>query len=153
MLLTELPLGLPGRVFRSSMPFSQYDPQGNALREYRSNKIALIVLLAEAEECIARASMDLRAFYLREGFQVLPLPIADFGVRQKTHLRKPSQRSSGMPKLDAISQFIAMLGLDEQGCLQRRWRSAYLVCPVSKQSSGCAAIFRKPWKTLHSDSS
>jgi predicted protein tyrosine phosphatase len=88
MLLTELPLGLPGRIFRSSMPFSQYDPQGDALREFHTNKIALIVLLAEAEECIARASRDLRAFYLREGFQVLPLPIVDFGVPTKDTLEE-----------------------------------------------------------------
>ena len=80
MPLTELPFGLPGRVFRSPMPFGSYDPQGESLRKFKQEQISVIVLLAEDEECIHKAGRDLRALYLQEGFQVCCLPIPDYGV-------------------------------------------------------------------------
>ena len=54
MSLTELPYHLPGRIFRSPMPFSVYDPQGDSLLQFKREKGSLIVLLAEEAECIER---------------------------------------------------------------------------------------------------
>ena len=50
MSLTELPFHLPGRIFRSPMPFSVYDPRGDSLLQFRRERGSLIVLLAEEEE-------------------------------------------------------------------------------------------------------
>jgi predicted protein tyrosine phosphatase len=86
VFLTELPFGLPGRIFRSPMPFSPYDPAGNALETFRHHEITLIVLLAEAEECLYVTGRHLRVLYLEAGFQVIHLPIPDGGVPSRSAL-------------------------------------------------------------------
>jgi predicted protein tyrosine phosphatase len=85
-LLTELPLGLPGRIFRCSMPYSPYDPDGQVLQEMRSQAISVIVLLAEADECLTMTGRDLPGLYQQEGFQVLHLPIPDGSIPSKDEL-------------------------------------------------------------------
>ena len=91
MSVIELPLDLPGRIFRSPMPYGPYDPQGTALRRFRQEQIAGIVLLASDEECIHKAGRHLRTLYWQEGWQVLYLPIPDFGVPAKEDLERGVQ--------------------------------------------------------------
>lgn len=86
MFLTELPFGLPGRIFRSPMPFSPYDHAGNALEIFRRQEVTLIVLLAEADECVYVTGRNLPALYVQAGFQVLHLPIPDGGVPSRRAL-------------------------------------------------------------------
>jgi predicted protein tyrosine phosphatase len=86
MFLTEMPFGLPGRIFRSPMPFSPYDPAGDALDIFRQQEISLIVLLAERDECYYMTGHDLPALYLRAGFQVLHLPVPDGGIPSREEL-------------------------------------------------------------------
>jgi protein-tyrosine phosphatase len=86
MFLTELPLGLAARVFRSPMPFSHYDLSGEALLEFHQYTISLIVLLAEQDECLCMTRRDLPALYRHAGFHVLHLPIPDCGVPSKAAL-------------------------------------------------------------------
>ena len=86
MFLTELPFGLPGRIFRSAMPFSPYDPSGYGLETFRQQAISLIVLLAETDECYFVTREDLPALYRQAGFQVLHLPIPDGGVPPRESL-------------------------------------------------------------------
>jgi len=80
MPLTELPFGLAGHIFRSPMPFSIYDPRGEVVREYIQKQVSVIVLLAEDEECLEKTGRNLRLLYEEEGFNVIHLPIPDFGV-------------------------------------------------------------------------
>ena len=80
MSVIELPLGLPGRVFRSPMPFGPYDFHGELYDQFRAERIAVIVLLASDEECLHKSGRNLQALYRQEGFEVLYLPIPDFGV-------------------------------------------------------------------------
>jgi protein-tyrosine phosphatase len=80
MLITELPFGLPGRVYRSAMPFGLYDADGEVLELYRLHDISVIVLLAEEIECLQKAKRNLYDLYLEQGFQVIHLPIADFNI-------------------------------------------------------------------------
>ena len=91
MSVIELPFGLPGRIFRSPMPYGPYDPQGTALSRFRQEQIAMIVLLASDEECIHKAGRHLRMLYRQEGWQVLYLPIPDFGVPAKADLERGVQ--------------------------------------------------------------
>ena len=88
MSLTELPYHLPGRIFRSPMPFSVYDPQGDSLLQFKREKGSLIVLLAEEAECMERTGRNLKSLYYQEGFQVIHLPIPDFGVPSKVDLEE-----------------------------------------------------------------
>jgi predicted protein tyrosine phosphatase len=85
-ILTELPFGLPGRVFRCPMPFSPYDPHGRALQAFREQEIAVIVLLAGADECLTITRRDLSGLYLQAGFQVLHVPIPDGSIPSKDEL-------------------------------------------------------------------
>lgn len=78
--LTELPLGLPGRVFRSPMPFSRYDPQQAVFDCYVQEKVSVVVLLTDDQETEYKAGRSLRQFYLSQGIQVVHLPIPDFSI-------------------------------------------------------------------------
>jgi protein-tyrosine phosphatase len=80
MTLIELPFGLPGRVFRSEMPFSSYDPNGELLLDYQREHLTSIVLLAEDAECRQITGFDLRNYYIEKGFIVIHLPVPDFGT-------------------------------------------------------------------------
>src|SRR6266705_812048 len=78
--LTDLPFGFPGRIFRSPMPFGLYDLHSEVYDRFCEEQIAVIVLLASDEECLLKTGCNLRALYLKEGFEVLYLPIPDFIV-------------------------------------------------------------------------
>jgi len=80
MPLTELPFQLPGRIFRSPMPFGGYDPEGKGLSEFKEKSISVIALLSDDEECLRKTGRNLRTLYENEGFDVIYLPIPDFGV-------------------------------------------------------------------------
>lgn len=94
MSLTELPFHLPGRIFRSPMPFSVYDPRGDSLLQFKREKGSLIVLLAEDEEYMERTGRNLKALYLQEGFQVIHLPIPDFNVPSKEDLEEAIKKTA-----------------------------------------------------------
>jgi protein-tyrosine phosphatase len=89
----ELPFGLPGRVFRSPMPFGPYDLHGEVYDRFCEEQIAVIVLLASDDECLHKTGYNLRALYFKEGFQVLYLPIPDFGVPTRDSLEQAVQRT------------------------------------------------------------
>ena len=59
MSLIELPFGLPGRVFRSPMPFGPYDLHGEDNDRLCEEQIAVIVLLASDEECLHKTGCHL----------------------------------------------------------------------------------------------
>jgi protein-tyrosine phosphatase len=78
--LTELPFGLPGKIYRSPMPFQHGDVKGSVFQDYLSKGILVVVVLAEAEECLQRTGRDLPAFYRANGLEVVECPIADYAV-------------------------------------------------------------------------
>ena len=80
MTFTEFPLGLPGRVFGSPMPFGDYDKDGELFDELNRQDIAVVVVLVEDEEYLEQAQRNLPAFYSTQGFQVIHLPIPNYGV-------------------------------------------------------------------------
>ena len=73
------------------MPYGPYDPQGTVLSQFRQEQIAVIVLLASDEECLRKAGRPLRTLYEHEGWQVIYLPIPDFGVPAKADLERGVQ--------------------------------------------------------------
>jgi len=90
--LTEIPFGLAGRIFRSPMPYSAFDPEKLAFMEMKQNGVALIVILVEEFEYQQETAEDLKAIYKEEGVQVLHLPIVDFGVPIRSELDEALDR-------------------------------------------------------------
>lgn len=87
MELTELPFPFPGKIFRSAMPFSSYDPNGHLIPAYKKNGISLIVVLSSDEEISRITDRDLRSIYKLEGFEILHLPIPDFDIPKTDKFR------------------------------------------------------------------
>ena len=75
--ITELPFNLPGRIYRSPMPFSPYDPEGELIAAYHRNEVSTIVLLTPEVECRRLTGKELRPLYAQEGFKVIYLPTPD----------------------------------------------------------------------------
>ena len=86
--LTELPYGLPGKIFRSPLPFSPlFDPGGQLLEAFLAVEVDLVVMLTEPEEVLALTGLDLEAQYQDLGFDVLSVPVVDFSVPEKEPFR------------------------------------------------------------------
>src|SRR5713101_6228140 len=52
--LTELPFGLPGRIFRSPMPFGPYDLHGEVYDRFREEQIASLSFLRVTKNVFRR---------------------------------------------------------------------------------------------------
>lgn len=78
--LIELPVGLPGSLFRSSMPFGPYDPLGQIWPAYQERDVQLVTVLTEPQEYLVYVGADLPAFYRQAGLEVIAFPIPDFGT-------------------------------------------------------------------------
>jgi len=88
MELTELPFTFPGKIFRSAMPYSTYDPDGNLMPAYKNNNISMVVMLASEDESIRASGRNLLDLYRAEGIEVIYLPIEDFGVPEISEVQE-----------------------------------------------------------------
>lgn len=87
MELTELPFPFPGQIYRSAMPYSAYDPDGELIPAYKNNDISLIVILSSDEEIERLTGRDLQSIYKLEGFEILYFPIPDFSTPEAGEFR------------------------------------------------------------------
>ena len=141
MSLIELPFGFPGRVFRSPMPFGPYDLHGEVYDRFCEAQIAVIVLLASDEECLHKTGCNLRALYLKEGFQVLYLPIPDFSVPTNDDLEQAVQQtiahaqaghhivihcSAGIGRTGLFTAYLAKRYLGFSGAEALQWVRRYI---------------------------
>ncbi len=78
MELTLLPLGLPGNIYRSPMPFGQYDRTGLVYQAFFEHEIRVVVLLVPDAECWVYAGQDLRKRYEHDGLSVIHLAMKDY---------------------------------------------------------------------------
>ena len=78
-MLIELPYSLPGKIFRSPMPFSRFDKQ-DVWPSFLEEEIDLVVVLTEQQEYLVYAGKDLPAFYRSHGMEALHIPVPDFGI-------------------------------------------------------------------------
>ena len=88
MELTELPFTFRGRIFRSAMPFSSYDPEGKLIPAFTENDISLIVMLVSDEECLRVTGRNLHEAYQAKGFEIIHLPIQDFNIPELVEVRE-----------------------------------------------------------------
>ncbi|MCB2210200.1 dual specificity protein phosphatase family protein [bacterium] len=86
--MTLLPYGLPGTIYRSSMPFSRhFDPAQNLLSRYQEVGVQTVVVLSPWEETRYLTGRDLKAEYERLGLEIIYLPMQDYGVPEAAALR------------------------------------------------------------------
>jgi len=76
--LTPIPLDLPGKIYRSPMPFAIFDHNSTTLDEYRKAEIDIVVMLIEPGEDVKYTKIDLEKLYHENKFDVIRFPIADF---------------------------------------------------------------------------
>jgi len=78
-MLIELPFSMPGKIFRSPMPFSRFDKQ-EVWPSYLDEEIGLVVILTEQQEYLVYAGKDLPVFYRSNDIETLHVPVPDFGI-------------------------------------------------------------------------
>jgi protein-tyrosine phosphatase len=123
--LTEIPFGLPGKVFRSPMPFSAYDRLGAVLKLYKENQVGTVVVLVEPEEYLVPAQRDLPVIYRAEGLDVILFPIPDFQVPlDKTTLETVIKEATGSVQNGVNLAVHCMGGLGRTGM--------FLACMVKR---------------------
>ena len=80
-LFTEIPFGLPGKLFRSPLPGSRmFDPQDEVFGHYLSAGVQTVVVLNPVEEHLRHSGRDVLARYTQAGFEVLHYPTPDFSA-------------------------------------------------------------------------
>jgi len=79
-LLIEIPFGFSGKIFRSPMPFSNFDYLDQVWDLYRQNDVQVVVVLTEKQEYLVHARRDLPNFYRSNGLGVIHFPIQDYHV-------------------------------------------------------------------------
>jgi protein-tyrosine phosphatase len=79
-VITEIPIHLPGKIYRSVMPFSSYDLQGKTWSKYQDLRLNLVVILTEHHEYLVHAGKDLPAYYRKRGLLVKHHPIQDYAI-------------------------------------------------------------------------
>jgi len=78
-MLIEMPFSYPGKIFRSPMPFSNFD-HSDVWSSFLDEGIDLVVVLTEKQEYLVYAQKDLPEFYRSQGMDVLHVPVPDFGI-------------------------------------------------------------------------
>ena len=78
-MLIELPFSMPGKIYRSPMPFSRFDRQ-DVWPSILEEGIDLVIVLTEKQEYLVYANKDLPAFYRSNGMEVNHIPVPDFGI-------------------------------------------------------------------------
>lgn len=77
--LTLLPYNLPGKIYRSPMPFSQmFDPNYLVFNHFKQEGIKYAVVLPPQEELLRWTGFDLLQFYTNNGIHPIPVPVEDF---------------------------------------------------------------------------
>lgn len=78
-MLIEMPFSYPGKIFRSPMPFSNFD-RSDVWSSFLDEGIDLVVVLTEKQEYLVYAQKDLPEYYRSQGLDVLHVPVPDFGI-------------------------------------------------------------------------
>lgn len=146
--LTELPFGLPGRVYRSPMPLSGFDREKDLLALYQQAGVQTVVMLVSDEEAQRKTGCDLRAEYRQLGLDVIYLPMPDFDVPEIDALRQGISRALAQARagrtlavhchagLGRTGLFLACMARQAQGFSGRQaidWVRQYVVCALENE--------------------
>jgi uncharacterized protein (DUF952 family) len=89
-LLTRLPYPLPGKIYRSPLPFSPlFDPEGNVISAYQTAGVQAVVMLTPVDEVHEVTGRDLYGIYQALGFEVIYAPVEDFWIPDQGGFQAP----------------------------------------------------------------
>ncbi|MFW5713917.1 MAG: protein-tyrosine phosphatase family protein [Brevefilum sp.] len=92
-LLTELPYGLKGEVYRSPLPHSPlFDPDRRLLGIFAEAGVDVIVMLTPEEEVRDVTGKNPKQLYDGFGFEVIYAPVEDFSIPEQGAFQRPLQR-------------------------------------------------------------
>ena len=136
MSLIRLPYPLPGKVFRSEMPFSAYDPAGEILDAYLESGVTSVFLLASDEECLRKTRRDLRKVYLSKGLKVIYLPIEDFDTPERSQLEVA---------LQDVTTYLEEGGILAVHCYAGIGRTGLIAACLAKRTMGISGAEAIDW--------
>jgi uncharacterized protein (DUF952 family) len=89
-LLTRLPYPLPGKIYRSPLPFSPlFDPQGDVITAYQTAGVQVVVMLTPVDEVQEVTGRDVYGIYQNLGFEVIYAPVEDFWIPDQGGFQTP----------------------------------------------------------------
>jgi protein-tyrosine phosphatase len=83
MSLTRIPFDLPGKIYRSPMPFARFDADKQLFDQYLEAGITTVVMLIEEREDQAHAGLNLKTLYRQNGMEIIHYPIVDFDTPEE----------------------------------------------------------------------
>lgn len=93
-LLTLLPFPMPGKIYRSPLPYSPlFDPQGQVLDAYLSARVQVVVMLTPINEVSEVTERDLWEIYQTLGFEVIYVPVEDFWIPAQGAFQRPVRQT------------------------------------------------------------
>jgi len=152
MPLIELPFGLPGRIFRSPMPFGPYDLHGEVYDRFCEEQITVIVLLASDEECLRRQDVICERCTSKRDSRCSIYRSPTLACQLKTTWNRQSNTRLPTHKQDSTSPFIVLQVLGVLGSLWRIWGSGIWGSLGLRLSNGCDAISPMLRKRLRNNS-
>ncbi|MCG8571633.1 MAG: dual specificity protein phosphatase family protein [Spirochaetes bacterium] len=91
--LTLIPTGLPGHLYRSALPFSQYDPEGLILKQYLQANIKNVIVLVEKKEAFNYTqSRNILQIYQDNWITPIHFPIPNYGVADSEEMHHLVQK-------------------------------------------------------------
>ena len=85
-LITELPFGFQGRIYRSPMPIRLVNDTIPIVDQYKQHEIRLVVNLLTNEEIFRKAKCNLEDYYSNAGMKMIAFPIQDYDVPDRNKL-------------------------------------------------------------------
>ena len=73
-LITELPFGLPGRIYRSPMPFRLDEGREDLIEQFKTSRIDTVINLVPEDEAYRKTNRDLRTVYSEYGIKMILVP-------------------------------------------------------------------------------
>jgi len=134
-ILTELPFGLAGKIYRSPMPFSPaFDPAHEVLEAYIRAGVDTVVMLTPDEDVEAITQRNLRHIYQQMGVDVIYVPVPDFSIP------KVGQFEGAVPQVLAAAHAGKTIAIHCHAGFGRTGTFAACLAKVIHQISGEEAV-------------
>lgn len=115
-VLTNLPYGLPGTIYRSPMPFSPlFDRRGLLLDAFIDAGVDSVVMLTPIAETKEITGINLYDRYQQLGFDVIHAPVEDFSVPPDGAFQEPIQKTLQAAKTGKTIVIHCHAGLGRSG--------------------------------------